>query len=344
MSGKTQDNVVLILGPESFLAERAAQRFVRGQREAYPESSVNQISVAPAYNRQTKQNEPFNSGQLAELAGSSLFAERQILVLFDLDELDKALFPQILDLAANPGDDLALVLIHPGGVKGKALIDGLKKLKVRVVPAEAVKAWKLSEFVAEEVAQADGRISATAIQPLIDAVGSDLRSLSAAVKQLLADADDGAITAPQINRYFAGQAEVTSFAVVDASMSGDIAQALEKLRWAGNTAVAPVLITSAFAKSLTSLGLYFEAQADTRDNYELARIAGVPHWKVRDLAKLAKVWRPAGIAAAIQAVAKADAEIKGGGKDPNFTLEHLVLQVHALRNASGTLGNRTQSS
>ena len=38
-------------------------------------------------------------------------------------------------------------------------------------------------------------------------------------------------------------------------------------------------------------------------------------------------WTPEGLASAISAVAQADAEVKGEGRDPRFAVERAVLRV-----------------
>ena len=85
------------------------------------------------------------------------------------------------------------------------------------------------------------------------------RALAAAVTQLISDGQGGPLTVDQVRRYFGGRAEVTSFAVADAALAGRTGAAMEQLRWALATGVAPVLITSAMASGIRGLG-----QADYR--------------------------------------------------------------------------------
>ena len=69
-----------------------------------------------------------------------------------------------------------------------------------------------------------------------------------------------------------------------------------------------------------------------RDN-DLAREVGVPPWKLRTLREQARGWSPAGLAAAIRAIARADADVKGAASDSSYTLERLVLTIAGLRDA-----------
>ena len=221
------------------------------------------------------------------------------------------------------------MLVHGGGPKGKAVLDKLKTARVDVVECPPVKLWELPQFVAAEVRRAQGSIDAGASQALVDAVGSDLRSLAAAAAQLVADTQ-GPVGAQDVRRYFGGRAEVTSFAVSDAVLAGRTGPAMEQLRWALTTGVAPVLVTSALASGIRGLGRLLGASAGQRD-VDLAREVGVPPWKLKSMRSQARRWDAAGLATALTAVAVADAEVKGAADDAAFALESALLKVAAAR-------------
>lgn len=307
--------MVLISGPEALLAERAVADVVTAVRAAHPDVEV---SESDAVN--------LDAQRLAEMTGASLFTTQRVAVINDLAALPGELAEQVAGLAEAADPDLALVLVHRGGVKPKALLERLNRAKVVTIPAASVKAWELPRFVAAEVRRHGGSIEAAAAPALVDAVGHDLRALSAAVAQLVADAEDDRITERQIRRYFAGRAEVTSFAVADAALARRAGMALEQLRWALSTGVAPVLITSALAGGLRGLGRYLTAPSGLREA-DLAREAGVPPWKVKVLRTQARNWDEASVAAALRTVATADAAVKGAAGDADFALEQAVLAV-----------------
>ena len=64
---------------------------------------------------------------------------------------------------------------------------------------------------------------------------------------------------------------------------------------------------------------------------DLAREVGVPPWKLRTIRDQSRSWSDGGIAHAIMAIARADADIKGAATDPAYTLERLVLTIAGLR-------------
>lgn len=308
--------MVFINGAESFLASRAVDGLLADLSSVEPSLNVNIVEAAQIV----------DAGQLAELTGGSLLAELTATVVWGVGALPADLHQPLLALAGDMPAETALVLVHTGGQAGRSLVDKLRKAASEVVDCPAVKAWELPQFVTAEARRAGGRIDGEAASLVVDAVGSDLRALSSAVGQLLADADDGTIREASVRRYFAGRAEVTSFAVADAVMAGQAVMALERLRWALSTGVPPVLVTSALANSLRSLGKYLGARRGGRDA-DLAREVGVPPWKLKDLARQSRNWTQTGVAASIQAVARADGAVKGAESDPDYALEHLIMTI-----------------
>ncbi|SDE63379.1 DNA polymerase III subunit delta [Auraticoccus monumenti] len=312
--------VVLVSGPESLLAERAVNELVNAARGEAPDADLHDVE-APQ----------LNSGQLAEITGGSLFASSSVAVVRDLANLPAELADQVLQLAQAPEPECAVVLVHGGGVKGKGLLDKLKKAGVQVVDCPSLKAWELPQFVTAEVRRARSRIEAPAATLLVEAVGHDLRALAGAVSQLVADADGPEITDALVRRYFGGRAEVTSFAVADAALAGRTDQAMEQLRWALGTGVAHVLVSSALASGLRGLGKLVSLPSTGMRDGDIAREVGVPPWKIKSMRQQLRGWDQPGLARAISIVARADADIKGAANDPDYALESAVLGVTRCR-------------
>ncbi|MEL4504505.1 DNA polymerase III subunit delta [Luteococcus sp. H138] len=315
---------LLVSGPEGLLAERAVAARIAAATQQVPDAEVTRVAAVD-----------LEGNRLAELTGGSLFSAASVVVIEDLANLSQDLFDAVLASAVNPGEDLSLTLVHGGGQKGKGLLDKLKKAKVPVSEAAAIKTWELPRWVSAEARRIKVGMDAEAAQALVDAVGSDLRALAGAVSQLGSDWEGQNVTAQMIARYFAGRADVTSFAVADDIMGGRPGPALEKLRWALSTGVAPVLVTSAVASSLRGLGKYLDARSARLSEGEMAREVGVPPWKLKDLSRLSRSWSPRGVSQALRAVATADAQVKGAASDPHFALEQLLLAVDRAHGMEG---------
>lgn len=311
---------LLVLGPESLLAERAVAAQVAKARRERPDAEESEVAAVD-----------LADGRFADLIGGSLFASHAVVVITDLANLPEDAGPLVRQTALNPHDELCLVLVHGGGVRGRGLLDALKKAKVATVGAESVRQWELPKFVAAEAKQLRMNMDDASGQALVDAVGTDLRALAGALRQLSADYEGERVDAAMVRRYFVGRAEVTSFAVADDALAGRAGPALEKLRWALSTGVAPVLVTSALANSLRGLGKYLELRSARMSDVDLARQVGVPPWKLKDLSRLSREWSSRGVSVAIRAVARTDEQVKGAAADPGFALEQLLLTLDAAR-------------
>ena len=146
---------------------------------------------------------------------------------------------------------------------------------VTEVKSAPLTAREFPGFVVNELRARKVRIDPDAADFLIQAVGQDLRSLSAAASQLANDFEGQPLTVEMVKKYFGGRAEAKSFAVADHTLYGHTAKALEELRWALDRGTAPVLVTSAMAGGLRSLAKFMSAPRGMRNN-DLMREVGVP--------------------------------------------------------------------
>ncbi|WP_218125585.1 DNA polymerase III subunit delta [Sinosporangium album] len=314
--------VTLVVGDEELLVDRAVGSVVTAARESDSAAEVHELVGSKV-----------ETGELTRLTSPSLFGDKSIVVVRSAQDLAKEVIAEIVSYAAHPADDVVLVLVHPGGVKGKALVEGVKKAKAQVVTvSKLTKAGERLDFIKTEVKRGGRAIAPAAAQALLDAVGTDLRELAAACSQLVFDTptDKKTIDEAAVARYHRGRAEVSGFTVADAAIEGRLRDALEQLRWALNTGVAPVLLVSALAGGLRSLAKVGDAPRNLRGG-QLASHLGMPPWKVDRVKRQLGGWGPEGLSFALQAVAAADEQVKGGGADPAYALEHTVQVIVASR-------------
>ena len=317
--------VTLVTGSAEFLSERAVSRLMAAIRAEAPDADETDVLASSVA-----------AGELPSLTSPSLFSSARALVIRELPELGDDAQQDLLAYAAAPSPDVACVLVHPGGNKGKGVLDKLRKLGgVHEVASAPPKPWELGGWVAGEVREHGGTITDDAASFLVTAVGNDLRALAAACDQLVSAVAPAAgsrsrVTIDLVRRYFDGRAEVKSFDIADAAIEGKLGVALEQLRWALGNNVAPVLITSAFASGLRSLAKLQSAPRGLRDT-ELAREIGAPAFRVRSLRAQLRSWDQSGLAGALSAVARADLDVKGGAGDAEYALEHMVLSVYRSR-------------
>jgi DNA polymerase-3 subunit delta len=322
--------LTLVVGDEDLLAARAVNRAVAASTAgggSDPDSGAALPVAADAATFHDVEAGQCSADDLAEMLAPSLFADDRVIVLRDLQDADAA----VADLLAHAveADDPGLVVVaaHLGGAKGKASLTKLRPLATTVVEVRPVRSPREREqFVIDEVRATGADLDRDAAVELVGAVGNDLRELATAAAQLSADVG-GQITAADVATYYRGRAESSGFAVADRAVDGDVAAALETLRWAFATGLDPILVSSSLAANLRLIVTVGAAGPGSPD--ALAARLRMPAWKVRRAQTWLRRWRPDGVADAIRAVAVADADLKGAGDDPAYAVERAVLAVAA---------------
>jgi DNA polymerase III subunit delta len=309
---------VLVLGEEELLVVRNVNEVIAAVKAADPQAEVHDQEAAA-----------LSPGEVAAMVSPSLFGGARVVVVRRGQDARKDLVTALLSYVADPDPDVTLVVTHAGGAKGKALSDGLRTAGARVVPAAKITRHRERvDFVRAEVRGAGGRCSEGAAEALLAAVGNDLRELASACSQLVADTG-GTIDATTVSRYYRGRAEVSGFTVADAVMVGDVAGALEALRWALQIGVNPVPIADALADGVRTVARV--ASAGRGRPQQLASTLGMPPWKVERGQRQARGWTPDGLVEAMQAAAEANAAVKGGAEDSAYALERAIVQVNTAR-------------
>jgi DNA polymerase-3 subunit delta len=316
--------VVLVVGPEELLAERAVAAVLAAARESDPGVAVEYVDAAG-----------YEAGKLALLTSPSLFGGGTVVVVEGVAAAGDAFVADATAYLAAPAPDVCLLLRHNGGLRAKGLLDQARRGGApEAVCAAITKDDEKLDFVTGEFRRAGRRASPQAIRALVDAVGSDLRELAAACRQLAEDAGaggpgDGRIEADVVELWFGGRVEVTGFRVADAAVAGRAEQALSLLRHALATGVDPVPLVAAVAAKVRAL-----AKVQTASRGPSAAVAaelGMAPWQVDRARRELSGWTDEGLGRAIRALAEADADVKGGGRDPVYAVERAVLTIATSR-------------
>jgi DNA polymerase-3 subunit delta len=308
------DSIYLILGPESALAERALTKL-------QAELKDQKCEVTTLFAGDTI------VGDIADALAPSLFSERRALIIRDLQDLPEDNRAEITRYLEAPDQLTTLIFVHKGGVKGKALIDAIKKVKPQIIACEALKKEaEKSDFVKTLFLDLGRKASPAAVAALVGALGNDLRELAGAVTQISADAPAGVIDELMVDKFHQGRIETTGFDVADATLDGNLPAALIALRSALETGTDPVMITSAIASSLRSLAKVSGANRNQK-SFELAGALGMAPWQIDKARRQLNRWNPGQIADAVGAIAMADAEVKGAASDPIYALEKAVTKI-----------------
>jgi DNA polymerase-3 subunit delta len=310
--------VTLVIGDDDLLVGRELERVVDLVRAAEPEADLSEVAAVDV-----------TPDEFAALVSPSLFGDRRVVVVRGVQDAGKDLAAALLAYAGEPSPDVVLVAVHAGGAKGRSLIDALRRAAAHVVEVPKIRtARDREEFVVAEAERSGTGITREAATELIATVGTDLRQLAIACAQLASDVG-GRIEVHHVALHARGRAEATGFLVADRAVDGDVAGALEQLRWAFAVGLDPVLVSSALAGNLRTIALVGAAGRGTPDS--LAGALGMPAWKIRKAQAWVRGWHPNALAQALTAVADADAAVKGAAGDPEYAVERAVLAVAAAR-------------
>jgi len=322
----TYPPVTLVVGEEEFLVDRAVRHAVAQARAALAADA----GGGDAGDLHELEGSALGAGEINALTSPSLFGGGSTVVVRNAHNVAKDIAAELTRYAASPAPDAAVILTHAGGVKGKAIVTDLTKAGATVVSCpKLTRVSERTDFVRQEFRRVGRQADEGAVRALLDAIGGDLRELASAVDQLASDTD-GRIGSAVVARYYRGRAEATGFSVADHAVEGRLNEALEQLRWALATGTAPVLITSALATGVRLLGRVGAAPRGANAN-ALAAEVGAPPWKIDRIRQQLRGWHPDGVGRALQAVAEADAQVKGGGVSPEYALERAIRQIVAYR-------------
>jgi DNA polymerase-3 subunit delta len=282
-------------------------------RAAAPDVEVSRINAAA-----------YEAGTLLMQVSPSLFGESKLIEVEAVESMNDAFLADALAYLGSPEPDAVLVLRHGGGVRGKKLLDAIKKGGWPAVDCQPLKkdADKVG-FVAAEFKGAGRRIEQEAVQALVNAVGANLSELAAACSQLIADAGT-TVTTDIVDRYYGGRIEATAFKVADAAMAGNGPLALSTLRHALATGADPVPLVAALAAKLRTVARVAGASGSSA---QIAADLGMQPWLVEQAQREVRRWTPEGLVRSIQATAEADAQVKGLSRDPVYAVEHAVTVI-----------------
>ena len=305
--------LTLIQGAESVLADRAISEILsKSEGAVVTQLDSNEIEL----------------GTITDSLAPSLFGDARIVVIREIQELTQEEAEEVSSYLENSDEGVHLVLWHKGGVKGKALLDKIKKASPEIINVEAIKKdGDKADFVKSEFARHGRKVSSAAIQALVDSLGSDMRELAGACSQLAADVEASkTVDEKDVEKFQQGRIETTGYDVADAVLEGKVESALISLRQALATGVDPILIVSALASSIRTMAKVSSLPRNS-NSYQAASSLGLPPWQIDKARRQLSGWTPASLSAAVIALADCDSDIKGASADPIYALERTVLAI-----------------
>jgi DNA polymerase III subunit delta len=321
-------NLVLAVGKEPILVAQAIEHVMAAARKADPSTVRTDINA----------ESESAAAELAQALSPSLFGELTVIVLTDLDSATDELAQVLTSSLEYIPENVRLVATHPGGVKGKKLLDLVRKAGALEANCAVLKGKDLDTAILAEFKKHGRKVTADAVETLHKAVGDTLGDLVAAVSQLCADVEEPIIDGTAVARYYEGVTDIKGWDLSDAMWNAKPVEVLEQLRWAlaaDSNAAFPIVIS--ITNGLRSLIKFASAPASMREN-ELAGFVGVPPWRLKFLSTQKRKWNPEQLAAATRLLVLADRASKGtsyaaglpGGNSLDQVQTRYLIEKHFL--------------
>ncbi|MGO1538189.1 MAG: DNA polymerase III subunit delta [Leucobacter sp.] len=307
--------VVLVSGPEEFLADRATQSIREALRAVANEIEVHDIDASS-----------YAAGELFTIASPSLFAEPRLIRVQFVEKCSDAFLEDAKRYVAQPAEDTTLVLRHSGGQRGKALLDLIRNGAgegVEIVCAEVKKDQERFSFVQAEFRRLGAQITPGGLRQLLAAYSGGIGELAGACAQLVSDVGTR-ISEEEVGRATEGRVEAGAFKVADAATAGRAADALVLLRQAVSTGTDPIPLLAALNMKVRAMARVFGSMGRSG---QLAKELGMAPWQVERAQREVQGWRESDLARCIDLAAETEWLLKGGSRDPEYALERYLLFV-----------------
>ena len=298
--------LVFIAGSESYLAGRAIRQIRQNLKEQFPDLEISEIADGE-----------YRAGSLFDYASPSLFGESRLVIIHGPAEGLKEDLKQYID---QPADSVSVVVRlsnlvgHSGAIRKE-----LAKSALVVSCEELKKDSERIDFVNKEFKQAKVSIEPAAVRALVQAFNTDLGELGAACSQLAMNFEK--VSLANVEETFGGRVETNAFKIADAALSGNATEAIRLFRHGFATGIDSVALVAALTMRIRQLAKLFN------DRNAPAATLGMQPWQVDKARKELAGWQEFELANLVELAAVTDADVKGAAKDPEYSVERLLLAM-----------------
>ena len=299
--------LILISGPESYLASRSLSILKKTLRAESPNLEITEVSEGE-----------YSPGLLVSLATPSLFSEPRLIVLQSATEGLLGDLEQYLSLSV---EDCVVVVRLPNAVGHSGKVrSALATKSLNVVCDEMKKESDRANFVTSEFKAMGITIEPQATKALLNAFTSDLGELGAACSQL-SFSGKKKIDLELVEQTFQGRVETNAFKIADAALAGDASEAIRLYRHGFATGIDNVALTAALAMRVRMLAKLFN-----NVNSQAAALGMAP-WQLDKARKEVRLFTEDSLTSLVQLVAQTDADVKGASREPEYSVERLILAM-----------------
>jgi DNA polymerase-3 subunit delta len=251
----------------------------------------------------------------------SLLGGRRLVVVREAQSLTKEQNETLARYLESPSPHAVLVLVASGRTR---LADAVKEAGA-VISLDAPRGRRLVAWLRERARGAGLRLDERAGWALIDAVGTELRAVDAALEQLATALPGGArVGTGDVRRLFARHADERIYAFTDAVGDRRLDVAMTALRRLLDQGDEPLVLFGALTSQIRRMLVAREVSGGAR---AVGAALGLPEWRAERLQRQARSYREEDLVAALGALAEADVEMKGGDLPTEAALERAVVRI-----------------
>jgi len=310
--------VYLIYGAEDLLLEQALSRLKR---------MVGEVADLD-FNMDAFDGESVNADDVVAACNTLPFvSERRLVIVKNVDKMARDGQEVLAQYAADPAPTTVLVLVAVKLAKNSRLFKTIDKMG----GASEYAAPRKSDYPREVqrlVSDRGRTVTREGAETLVQAVGFDLRRLSAEIDKLVAYAGERAeITHEDVVDVVSQTAETSVFEFTEALANRD---ARASLRLLGDVLDQGESIFGVHALALRQVRDLIAARSMIDRGQgslaEIARAVGRPDWQLRNVPRQARAFTGDELVGAIRSAAQTEAQMKTS-RDPRLVFERWIVKV-----------------
>ncbi|HXK33165.1 MAG TPA: DNA polymerase III subunit delta [Dehalococcoidia bacterium] len=242
----------------------------------------------------------------------------------------RAAVEQLADRAAVP-PTTTLVFVEGALGNSSALALFAKAGKAQRFEPLSPKDGALQRWIRDHANARGVTMDAAAVRALAETAGPDLWALEQEIDKLSAYADGEPVTAATVAHVAASAADAKIWDLTEGIVAADERKALTALRRLFDDGQPPPVLVAMVVREFRQLALLLDAsERGVGSEGELAKLAGVPEWRVRRAMMSARQFGKGGIREAYRLLLDADLNVKRGLQDDESALQLLVHELCAL--------------
>ncbi|PWG59459.1 DNA polymerase III subunit delta [Bifidobacterium catulorum] len=309
----------IVFGGDGFLNEQTVKDLCHQACERRPDAELIELDAASC-----------DVYAFDEAVSPSLLSDAAVVRIDNLQSADDRLGDAMVDYLkhcdGDAGCPTVLVCRHEGGMKGKRIVDALKRAGADVVQVpDLKKADAKINYVYQCFERRGRRVDPVAAQQLVNVLGGRTGELSAMCAQLCFDFDDDPIGVDRVNQYLTASPQVTGFAVADKAVEGRAAEAIVAMRSAIAQGTDPIALIGALAMKLRTMAKASAVRVGTISQAE----ANINPWVLKNAGRQLSGWSSDGMRRCIGMLAWADEQSKTNGGDQVYALERAIETIAA---------------